>query len=913
MTTPFPAGTVEHRAELAFGAEPAGDPTTWTWTDVTGSLRAQQITITHGEQNEGSSPTPGTMSVELDNPDGDFTPDYPLGAHYPDVILGVPFRYSLRAQTTRLVLDGTDGSQVSTPDDPVLDITGDIDLRFEGEIDWYAAGAQILLSKALDAGDQRSYRMLVQDGFLFIVWSTDGTSGGGLFVAELLPQLPRRAAVRATLDVDNGAGGWTVRFYHAVSLDGPWTQFFTFSGSGVTSIFDSTSALEIPPFLVPTGSVYRMEVRDGIDGTVVANPDFTVLSDGTTGFTDAAGRVWTVTAPAVVTNWVIPFVGNVDSWAPTWPYGDLSDSKQNGEARVSLVVSGALRRLRQNSQELESTLRRRLPTFGPLAYWPMEDGEDASAAASALSGGSPMQVIGFTFAQDATLAGSKPLPAVAAGGRMTGQVPVQESPVSWMVEMIYMVSSAPGSDQKFLEFRTTGTIRRWRVLQRDGVATVQGLDFESILQVNSSFAIGADVFEGWNRLQLRCVQEDFDTVRWTVTWFNIGGQAGQGSDTTSAVIGYVTQIDTTFGTIPDLRVGHVSVFPDGTDAFSALPYQDADTGFNGERAGDRLIRLAAEEDLPLLLRGFASDTEQMGPQLPGDFIKLIEECALADGGILGEQRDGFGLEYRTRTNLYSQDPLWELDAQVEQVANPFQPVLDDQRVRNDSTVTRVGGSSARAVDDASVARVGSRPEQVTFNLFEDAQTGPVAQWRVHLGTTQGMRYSSVTTELALAPDQIDGWLGLIQGDKITVAGLPPQHSPEPVELLVRGFRDQITPTRWITTAVCSPAAPWTVGVLDDPVLGKADTAGTDLGAGIDTDDTSLNLVTTSGPRWIDSTGYPDEFPFELAIGGERVSVMAITGTASPQTATVVRSVNGIVKSHAAGAAVRLAQPMIVAL
>src|SRR5690606_40098352 len=38
------------------------------------------------------------------------------------------------------------------------------------------------------------------------------------------------------------------------------------------------------------GSVAWLEIRDGIDGTVVANPDFTAQEPGATSFVDTKGR-----------------------------------------------------------------------------------------------------------------------------------------------------------------------------------------------------------------------------------------------------------------------------------------------------------------------------------------------------------------------------------------------------------------------------------------------------------------------------------------------------------------------------------------------------------------------------------------------------------------------------------------------
>src|SRR5690606_28125049 len=63
-------------------------------------------------------------------------------------------------------------------------------------------------------------------------------------------------------------------------------------------IHAGTATLAIGAFNTGTvpldGVVHSVEVRDGIDGTLVANPDFAAQPHGTTQFTDGTGRVWTV-------------------------------------------------------------------------------------------------------------------------------------------------------------------------------------------------------------------------------------------------------------------------------------------------------------------------------------------------------------------------------------------------------------------------------------------------------------------------------------------------------------------------------------------------------------------------------------------------------------------------------------------
>ena len=57
-----------------------------------------------------------------------------------------------------------------------------------------------------------------------------------------------------------------------------------------------------------------------------------------------------------------------------------------------------------------------------------------------------------------------------------------------------------------------------------------------------------------------------------------------------------------------------------------------------------------------------------------------------------------------------------------------------------------------------------------------------------------------------------------------------------------------------------------------------------------------------------------QFPLDVEIGGEVVTVSAIAGAASPQTFTLsARSVNGITKSHLAGAPVSVAHPLRVTI
>lgn len=204
------------------------------------------------------------------------------------------------------------GSDVSTPPDGALQITGDIDLRAEiTPEDWTPAANQAILGRWLTAGGatERSYRMdLLTNGRLRFTWSVNGQSGAANIssTVSVTPPESGRLAVRATFDANNGASGRTIRFYTAPSLAGPWAQLGDpVIQGGVTSIHPGTAPLTVgaynagasEPFV---GRVWAVEVRDGIDGSPVAAVDFTQLAGGTTAFTDATGRDWTIAGNASI-------------------------------------------------------------------------------------------------------------------------------------------------------------------------------------------------------------------------------------------------------------------------------------------------------------------------------------------------------------------------------------------------------------------------------------------------------------------------------------------------------------------------------------------------------------------------------------------------------------------------------------
>jgi hypothetical protein len=208
-----------------------------------------------------------------------------------------------------LLLDGVSPGRASTPDTAALDIVGDLDVRVHLAMDdWTPAAATAAVSKWLTVGvDQRSWTTRINtSGTLALFWSENGTAVLSA-TSTAAPTVADGEALwlRYTLDVNNGAAGRDITFY--TSTDGEtWTQLgTTVTQAGVTSIHSGTAEVNVGAYNNGgserlAGRVFSAEIRSGINGTIVANPDFGVLLAGTTSFFDSTGKPWTVNSPAVI-------------------------------------------------------------------------------------------------------------------------------------------------------------------------------------------------------------------------------------------------------------------------------------------------------------------------------------------------------------------------------------------------------------------------------------------------------------------------------------------------------------------------------------------------------------------------------------------------------------------------------------
>ncbi|MFI8119146.1 hypothetical protein ACIF8Q_07520 [Streptomyces albidoflavus] len=880
------------RTELAFGADPAGDPATWTWTDVSEHVEDQSITINRGRGEEGGETRPASTGLELVNNGGDYTPGHAGGAHYPHVRLGVPARLSVQAGGPHLRLPAS-GAHAVTGTTSGLTVT-DLDIRAEVALDRVAAQfrdvtpggrrpwqtiAQEITGRSRTDGTLMWHLAADMQGGLLLMWTTASEARQDRSSTDVLPYgSGQRFAARATLDVNNGDGGHTVTFYHAPTMDGPWEilgQPIVTSGTTTILQTDATplrlGRVTTENRLGAVGRLYRAELRNGINGTILASPDLRTVAPGTTSWTDSTGKAWTLPENAEITDWVPHVTGTVDEWAPHWPWGDLSTPGYDGEARTDVTVSGILRRLGTGQPPLQSALRRRLPAGNPFAYWPLEDEPGATSGASGLDSGKPLNVSGLRFGQSTSLLSSDALPTVTAGARIRANLRAGAQG-EWAVTMLYNLAQLPQNDSVFFEVRADrGVWTSYRITLRSNSVVCDAIDDSGSSSSTTRLfnVLTSTFYGGWRRFTLQATQTGNTTEVRGIWRFLDGDGGGSGGGTFTGSAGVLSRIDTTFGAeLEGMAIGHLSVMRRA----DVWVYAAAEDGFAGETALARMRRLAEEERMPLSVIGVEASSPAMGPQRIATLLDLVQECVDADGGILTELRGQPGLQYRSRESLLNQRPALVLDAQANEIAAPFSPVLDDQRTRNRITVSREGGSSATVEDAESIAESGIYDASAQLNVAYDTQLEALAGWRLHLGTVRGMRYPQVGADLAIAPRLIDGWLSVDSGTRMDVTGLPPQHPQGTVPLMVEGTTETITPTRWTVRATCSPASPWTAGVVGDDQLGRVDTDGTVLAGPVASADGAILTRVTAGPTW---TRAASELPYVLNADGEEVTVIAV--------------------------------------
>lgn len=904
------------------------------WVDISTYVRySSGVSINRGRPDGQGDLQPSRMTLTLGNPDGRFSNRNPGSPYFGLLGRNTPIRQSVAGYPMHLRTDGA--GYATTPDAAALDIVGDLDVRADIEPDsWLPATRRNIVSKTLVAGGQRSwYLSLTTTGTLEFGWSPAGTFPYDTATSTVaVPVTSRRLAVRAVLDVVSGANH-TVTFYTGASVSTATTQLGAVSTTaGATSIFSSSAALEVGSANGGgtvyssdgrfDGRIYQVQVRSGIGGTIVADPDFTALAAETTSFSDTY-RTWTVAGGGFVTSDGIRFRGEVPTWPTRW---DLSGQ----DVTASIEAGGITRRITQGATPLRSTIYRNLAQHDSIAlgWWTFEDPAGATAVASAVSGGQPAIISGITFGGDDTLPGAAPVATIdATTSRIFGSVnrTLAASATGWTVLIYFKLPAVPAGDTNLIRWTASGTIPAWQIVIGATTYNLKGYDSTGaeVLLVGATFGAGASPNQ-WIAMRAQTTVSA-GTVTYELGWHALGAAVFYGisstySGTPGSPRGWSLSGQTA---LVDASIGHVWI-GENTLPFATEAFAHSSNGYLDETAVTRLTRLCDEEGVDLRVHYVPTDrSAAMGRQGISTFIDLVTACANADLGVLYEPRGLLGYGYWPLDALYNADgPTFEYG---EHIAEPFEPVDDDQQIRNAVAATRPGsitGALAEREDGPlsilpPPAGVGRYEASYVVNVNTDAALAAVAGWLMHLGTYDELRYPAISFMLANAAftgdaDATSDAVRVDVGRRFTVDSLPAWLPPDPVPVLPQGTNERITTDTFDITATTVPAGTYDVGVYDADDS-RWDSRTTTLGNAPTTTGTSFTLSTTAvGDVWSTT-----ETPYELVVvrGGIRGEVVTCTvmGAASgsgpyTQTATVTRSVNGVVKAWDIGDEIHAADP-----
>lgn len=585
---------------------------------------------------------------------------------------------------------------------------------------------------------------------------------------------------------------------------------------------------------------------------------------------------------------------------------------------VDVIASGVMRRLGQGSA-VRSPLLRQMTAMNLVAYCPLEDsagttypavygGRSQSAARAAgpvvfgvdaggLPGSTSAARLDATNARIAMPVTSGTI--VIGGTEVTTVTAYLTAPqLDAEADLMTIHVSSPTLDK--LTVRASKTVLRVTAFADGDPAGTTSMGWPD----------GADPTAGWVGVQVTLTRSGLGSTR----------QLGLRVHT----VGSLTWVDSASGGVlaPAVAVTGVTLLPAGVQGTTwahvavgvsadVLPSTAwAATGHAGEDAGARLTRLCADQGAPLAPVS-ATDTA-MGAQPTGGLLDLAREVEAADGGQLYEGLDG-RLAYLRRLSRYNRGV--ELGLVYGQLAPGLAPTSDDRYTRNDWTASRPGGSGGvRVSDEQHVAAYGRYEQSASVNVATDVDLGDQAGWRVHLGTHEEARYPQIVLNFGreATAAALPAWLSRDPiGARLTVTGVPDDLAVEGViDQQIEGYTEQLDRYGWTVAINTSPNAPWRIALVngEDRVAADGSTLGGDLSAtGI-----TLSLASTADNGvW---TTDAQDFPLDLRVGAERVTVSAITGTTSPQTATITaRGVNGIRRAWPSGTEVDVWFPAIVPL
>lgn len=894
--------------EAALGADLTQPAASWSWTDVTADVMyGAALNGTWGRADETSQSTPAGMNFSLLNESGAYSA-YAAGIGFNSKATPIRQRRNLTGVVASDAFTRTVSGGWGTPTvGPAYTLQGTAaDFSVDGSHGVIAPTTNSSDRMAVLALGQTDMNLSVQ--LVGIPTPSSGVNNQGLVGRYVdannlyfaYAQAATSGALTLTLAVKSG-GVFTVLATAATTLTTADTMMLRFQ------LIGSTQRMRLWKVGTPEPDAWGVTVTD-------------------TSVTGTSGGAYALDSNNTFINFffdnltndpfTVEFQGRSVGFTPTWDTtGKLPI--------VKVVAAGRLRQIGQPKSPARSPQWRAVSQLpGLLAWWAMEDGATVTASPPAagpysltVSSGTP--TFGATSGPGATGAVN-----FANNLVMQGLVPAAAAGTSWRVTFSYQYTG--GAFQFFPMYWSTQS-GDW-VMRFDastGNPMVMNIDFvtpsSSFTQTFITPWLTTD--QTWHSVQVIAVQNGanidvavcFDGSHW------LNAPSMLTATTLTAVRTVWPGRNTTFfgaGTLSTaVLVNHIAVAsPSVINPSLTVPNIPASVlAHVGETVDARLGRVFFEEGVPFALTGTSNIT--CGPQPIDTPLNIARDAEKSDGGVLF---DGFsdGVGYICRSARYNMAASLTIDAGAgAQLAPPFEPADDDQRTVNQFTASRSNGGTVTVADTTSplsVTKIGIYPQGDTFNVASDIFLQGISGMRVNIGTVNGLRYPSLTINFISdgGSTQAAAWMAAVASgrpisfrvDVLHVSTSAINHPAGTLLLIVEGYSITSDTKSWKVTANCVAYTPNRGFTIGSATQGRVDAANTTTNATLTTTQTGSCSMTVGAFPWVTTAAFPADFPMDLNINGEQVTVSGIGApTGSTQSFTIsARSVNGVVINHGVG-------------
>jgi hypothetical protein len=534
--------------------------------------------------------------------------------------------------------------------------------------------------------------------------------------------------------------------------------------------------------------------------------------------------------------------GHANSWPTTWPTG------RGTFALGGLSSTDRFKRL-GNLRKLRSMLEEEVLRDAPAVYFPLSESEGAASAGSITP--TPQQsatplAVGpggggtVTFGQG-TGPGTDGLPAAVFAPRSpTSGLLLRATPVTvnasagFTLACWFATESAPTPNPAAMAAATTPAGDDAVLLGIGAGGKVQATVVADGLHAYSNTSPVAYNDGGTHVAHLTLTPSGgVVTVR-----LYVDGVLRQSGTYTRGALGVLSQVDLGgYHVSGDWApyagtLSHVAAFTTALSATRiATHYQAGATGLQGERTDQRIARVADWIGLPAGDRALDVGDKLMGPQSTSGKqpLEVMQEAAQVEQGVLFISPAGKLTFHRLSRRYNRTTPDLTLDCAAGHVQVGLELPGDDFGLTNDLEVSRPGGATQRAFNQASINEYGVYDDSLEIPAYSDSDAQAVGNWRVGNYGTPRVRVPNLTVSLARLHDQspalVQTILGLEISSLIRLVNLPTQAPGTSVDVYLEGWTETIDPGgTWAITLNCSPADFYTVARVGTAKVGQSKVA-----------------------------------------------------------------------------------------